>query len=271
MEKISVATLNIGAASKQRAQRILDEWIIPSSYDIFVFTETSEGEGTSLIASAFVDVGWAIAHFPVQDDRGVLLASRIPFKCINKVYQADPARGRTVVVQLNTHPCVEIVGMYVPNRGNDSQKTERKWSYLKYWLSHLSRSPLAGSRILLGDLNVVPGTQHPRFLPQQQFEYEWLERLLSSCDLYDIAVKHNQAGHENTWVAHTGEGYTYDHILISKALQNRVCGFSYDHTTRRRDGITDHSALSVVIELDTVSHLQAFRVGTPRQAGLFSA
>lgn len=271
MEKITIATLNIGAASKERAQRILDEWIARSVCDAFVLTETSDGEGTALIESAFLDVGWATARFPVQNDRGVLVASRIRFNRVNKLCDSDPARGRTVVVQLDTKPCLELIGMYVPNRGNEWQKTERKQSYLKYWLSHLTRTPAAGPRILVGDLNIVPATQKPRFLPQQQFEYDWLESLKTNCDLCDIALEQPAMGHESTWVAHTGEGYTYDHILISKALRDRVCEFSYDHTTRAKNGITDHSALSVVFELDSVSRLSTIRVGTPRQAGLFSA
>jgi hypothetical protein len=35
------------------------------------------------------------------------------------------------------------------------------------------RAAGSGERILLGDMNVVPPSQHPTFLPQQAFEYEW--------------------------------------------------------------------------------------------------
>lgn len=271
MSRVKIATLNIAAASKDRARRILDEWAIPSDYDLYVFTETSDGEGTNLILSEFAEVGWSVLRIPgAPNDRGVAVVSRIRGDHIDEYPSTDPAKGRAILIELHTTPRLELVGMYVPNRGGDPAKTHRKRSYLDFWKKYLSQKSPGRQRIVLGDLNVVPETQHPEFLPQQQFEYDWYLQLTQSCDLYDAALKHNSSGHESTWAANTGEGYTYDHIFIDNGLNRRVCSFRYDHSTRRRGGITDHSALSLVIELDSVSFLNTCKVGTPRQAGLFS-
>jgi exodeoxyribonuclease-3 len=270
MTRVSIATLNIAAASKERARRILDEWVIPSDFDVYIFTETSDGEGTKLILSEFSDAGWSVLRpLTEPNDRGVAVATRVCAKHIDEYPADDPARGRAVLIEMDTVPRIELLGMYVPNRGNDPAKLQRKRSYLGCWLKYLSHNSPSRQRIVLGDLNVVPATQHPQFLPQQQFEYDWYSRLTGICNLYDAAVKHNRVGHESTWVANTGEGYTYDHILLHNNLQRRVISFGYDHSTRSRGGITDHSAVSVVIDLDSVALMDTYKVGTPKQAGLF--
>src|SRR6185369_2955683 len=138
------------------------------------------------------------------------------------------------------------------------------------WLKYLSDESASNQqRILLGDLNVVPPSQHPLFLPQQQFEYDWYENLNIRGGIYDAATMHRALGHESTWVAHTGEGYTYDHILLQKGLAPRVVQFEYDHSTRSTGGITDHSALILALDLDSVSILHRRPLTVPTQAELF--
>ena len=207
MKSISIATLNIGAASKGRARRILDDWVLRSDFDVYVFTESSEGEGTDLIVSAFSDVGWSVLRRNTElGDRGTTVASRIRARDAKSYPSDDPAPGRAVVIELETDPKVELIAMYVPNRGNEPSKTDRKKSYLDSWLKYLSIAPHIHHRILIGDLNVVPTEQKPTFLPQQRFEYDWYSKISRDCGLYDAAVEHNNAGHENTWVAHMARG-----------------------------------------------------------------
>src|ERR1035437_7000866 len=220
MERIKLATLNIAAASKERARRVLDNWVVPTSCDVYVFTETSEGDGTQLISTDFKTAGWSVYQRATdQRDRGVMIASRLVATECCQYPQGDPAPGRSLVIRLSTDPLLEIVGMYVPNRGNDPTKTNRKRAFLDCWLHWFeSNTPASEHRILLGDLNVVPPGQHPQFLPQQQFEYSWFQDIQRKGQLYDAAQKHREASHESTWVAHTGEGYTYDHILPQRSI-----------------------------------------------------
>jgi hypothetical protein len=98
MEVISIATLNIGSASKERAQRILLEWVVPRSFDIYVFTETSEGEGTKWLRGEFERSNWLVFQRPcVANDRGVLIATRIAGAEITDYPERrDPAPGRTL-------------------------------------------------------------------------------------------------------------------------------------------------------------------------------
>lgn len=271
MERIRISTLNIAAASKERARRILDEWISPSSFDVYVLTETSEGSGTQLITSEFRTAGWNIFQRPtIAKDRGVTIASRLGATELNSHYSDDSTPGRSIVIDLHTTPRIRLVGMYVPNRGNDPTKIERKRVFLQDWLRFLSDDSVSSHDcILLGDLNVVPPKQHPQFLPQQQFEYDWYKGLSTRAGLCDVAVVRGALQHENTWVAHTGEGYTYDHVLVQRRLLPRVTKFEYDHSTRSAGGITDHSALVLSLDVDSVDFIHRRPLAVPTQTELF--
>jgi exonuclease III len=271
MESVTITTLNIGAASKQRARRILDDWIARSVSDVYVLTETSEGEGTQLIASEFKSSGWAVFQRPTNTgDRGVLIASRISATESSEYPIGDPAPGRSLVIDLQTTPSIQLTGMYVPNRGNDPTKLDRKKAFLNTWLWHFLFHPASEQgRVLIGDLNVVPPSQHPTFLPQQEFEYLWYESLIKQVDLCDVAVDRGTSGHESTWVAHTGEGYTYDHIMLERSLLGCLSEFKYDHSTRSENGVSDHSALSIFLKLDKVTYRHRYGLLAAGQHGLF--
>jgi exodeoxyribonuclease-3 len=270
MPQITIATLNIAAGSKERVRKLLDDWIAPTPYDVYVITETSDGPGTALLISEFRNAGWTIFQRPgTAGDRGVAIVSQIPGVLSTQLPGIDPAPGRCLVLQLNTIPRLELIGMYIPNRGNDWSKTDRKRNFLAFWKRYLCSRPSSDvQRILLGDLNVVPLEQHPTFLPQEKFEYDWFRDLTRVAGLYDAALSHG-AGHESTWESHGGEGYTYDHILLQTGLSDRVLAFRYDHSTRKARALTDHSALILSLEVDTIERLSIRRIGEPIQMQLF--
>jgi len=273
MDRITIATLNIAAASKERARRVLDEWLDRSSFDVYVLTETSDGDGTKLIMSEFNRAGWAVfQRTTVPGDRGSIIVSRIKATEATTYAVDDPAPGRSIIIDLHTTPRVRLIGMYVPNRGNDPSKSDRKRAFLNSWIRCLlnDRQPDV-QRVLLGDLNVVPTSQRPKFLPQERFEYNWYDNIAHQIGLYDAAIKHGASGHESTWVAYTGEGYTYDHIFPEKSLIGRVVQFKYDHSTRVVGGVSDHSALILSLDLDSVDYIHRHRVLEPRQTELFKS
>jgi exodeoxyribonuclease-3 len=272
MEVISIATLNIGAAAKERAERILSDWVIPRPFDVYVFTETSEGEGTKWLRGEFERSNWLVFQRPcVANDRGVLIATRVASVEISDYPKRDPAPGRTLGITLTTSPEIELLGVYVPNRGNDPRKTTRKRIFLESWMRYLEERAARGSGecILVGDMNVVPPSQHPTFLPQQPFEDEWYRMLTSRAQMVDAALIHNETGHESTWKAFTGEGYTYDHIFMTKSLTSREVKFSYDHSPRIATRITDHSAVVVSIRLEMARFMETVEPGAPVQGALF--
>lgn len=267
---LTLATLNIGAASKERARRLMDEWIVPRSADVFVLTETSDGPGTHLIVDELRRANWAIFQRPTNaKDRGVVVATRVAAKESDGYPANDPAPGRCVVLTLETQPAIQITGMYVPNRGNDAAKLDRKRSYMSLWLDSIAKAESGGLRVVVGDLNVVPPAQHPVFLPQQPFEYAWYDALITQCSLCDVPDSFPESSHEPTWVAYTGEGYTYDHVLVDAPLYERLTHFEYDHATRKSGGITDHSGLIATFSVDYANRRPTESFGAPVQTELF--
>lgn len=268
-QTVTIATLNIAAASKDRAQRILAEWVEPNSFDVYVFTETSEGSGTELLTHACRNAGWSVyGHPPAPKDRGVVVATRVSATPADLHLKDDPAPGRSLVLDLEAQPPLQLVAMYVPNRGNEAAKLDRKRAFLDSWRAQLRMHPPTGHRLIIGDLNVVPQDQTPVFLPQFPFEYDWFTGVIDDMHGIDLAVAHNAGKHEPTWVAYTGEGYTYDHILVDGHALDRVEAFAYDHTPRTTK-ISDHSAVVTKVRLDAVwrAHEHAFVV--PTQTELF--
>jgi exodeoxyribonuclease-3 len=250
---ISIATLNIGAASKGRAARIVEEWVAASDHDVYVFTETTNGEGTDLIASAFATAGWKVFRERLPErERGVLIAARIAAVRIDGPVD-DPAPGRTVFIELSSEPRVVVAGMYVPSRDATVRQIRRTEEFLAFWCRSLTAMASHPHRILAGDLNVVPPDQHPSIFPQLDFEDRWFASLEHAAGFVD-PVRVRGLLHEFTWRARrSDEGYTYDYVLASRALIPRVVNTSYDHTVRMTRGLSDHSAVALSLKLDKVS------------------
>ena len=60
---LSILTVNIGAASRERAEDML-RWLAGRTEDVFVLTETSAGIGTAYLLDRFRRAGFAVVHTP---------------------------------------------------------------------------------------------------------------------------------------------------------------------------------------------------------------
>jgi hypothetical protein len=96
-----------------------------------------------------------------------------------------------------------------------------------------------------------------------------MEQIQSRGGLYDAAYRHHENGHESTWVAYTGEGYTYDHIFVQEDLQPQVRQVQYDHRPRLSMGVSDHSAVIVTLELTRMDMIHRRELVVPTQTDLF--
>lgn len=269
MESLTIVTLNIAAASPERADQLSDSWLRATAADVYILTETSDGEGTRRLLNEFVSAGWQVLRGSTHlGDRGVAIATRVVVTERSDYPTCDPAPGRTLIVTLATAPQIELLGMYVPNRGNDVGKIGRKEAFLNCWGRYLTDPRNRRTRVLVGDLNVVPRTQKPDFLPQLPSEYAWFHQLQQAGGLYDAAQRHAEQ-HESTWVAYTGEGYTYDHILLSHDLAARVTDFRYDHRTRQTLKVSDHSAVQLSLQIDAAEYVHRNPFRRLKQATLF--
>ena len=246
---LDVLTINIGAASRDRADALL-QWLAARPDDVVLLTETSAGPGTTYILDQFRRAGFAVVNTPDDGDRGAALVSRVRvleehLTSFSKI--SIPARVATAV--LDTRPRISVAGVYIPSRDRSLTKTERKQTFISTLLECLHSMP-ADERdhlILGGDYNVISRTHHPRhpgFLP---FELDLLETLQEQ-GLADVHAHLHPDQQEYSWIGRTGDGYRYDYFNVGSALTERITTSGYLHETRRQR-LTDHAAVKLSMRI----------------------
>lgn len=74
---LSILTVNIGAASRERAGALL-RWLTSRPEDVLILTETSAGAGTAYLLDHFRQAGYVVVYTPDGNgDRGTALVSRV--------------------------------------------------------------------------------------------------------------------------------------------------------------------------------------------------
>ena len=129
---LSVLTVNIGAASPERARPLLD-WLARRPEEVLVITETSAGPGTSWLLDRFRRAGFAVIKTPDADgERGSALVSRVPVVWdLTAEFAAVSVPCRVSAAVLDTRPVISVLGVYVPSRDRSVDKTEHKERFIR--------------------------------------------------------------------------------------------------------------------------------------------
>jgi exodeoxyribonuclease-3 len=242
-------TLNIGAAASPRAETIL-EWLERRGEDLIILTETSCGPGTELLSTGLAARGYEVVATPPNNDRGVLIASRVPVRrrfCA-KLDVSLPWRAAGVV--LDTCPVLAVVGVYVPSRDRTPAKIARKRDFISSFVRGLEglSTKMRKHLLIAGDYNVISRRHDPPRKGYFSYEYgmhEALERL-------GFAAGHelgSKEPHPYSWIGRTGDGYLYDYIHLGGALHSRIDACEYVQDTRQRR-LSDHAAVAFSCWLD---------------------
>jgi exodeoxyribonuclease-3 len=251
---LSILTVNIGAASRERAEDML-RWLAGRPEDVFVLTETSAGTGTAYLLNRFCQAGYAVVHTPnANGDRGAALVSRIPIQPL-PAFETVSIPGRVAAAVLSTSPAVAVLGIYVPSRDRSASKTEKKQAFIASLLAAVDALPdeLRERLVICGDYNVIARTHrplHPGFLP---FEFGLLEAL----EAHGLADAHERCSpgvQPYSWIGRTGDGYRYDYFHVGRALAERIMACAYLHETRERR-LTDHAAVTLELAMGATEHL----------------
>lgn len=254
---IQITTINIGATSKERAELFTD-WFEARNDDVYILTEASGGEGTSLLLRRFRDAGYHVAtNGEFGPERGTVIVSRIPFS-----ERLTPTRHevsipcRAVMVALETDPVVHVLGLYIPSRDASAEKVQRK----KVFLTSLEKSlngiqaDTRSSLIIGGDYNVVSRNHVPKYSTFLAFEYDFLDRL-AYLGLNDTHLALHPDDQPHSWVGRTGDGYRYDYFHAGPDVLPHVVASEYLSSTRESK-LTDHSAVRITV------HAHAIREST---------
>src|SRR5262245_39302117 len=124
---LSIMTINIGAASPDRARMLLD-WLARRPEDVFILTETSAGPGTAYLLDQFRRAGYAVIKTPDGGgERGSALISRVQIcRDLTPEIASVSIPCRVSAGVLDSEPQIAVLGMYVPSRDRSEAKTERK-------------------------------------------------------------------------------------------------------------------------------------------------
>ena len=248
---LSVLTVNIGAASLERAGLLLD-WLASRPEEVLVITETSAGPGTSWLLDRFRDAGYAVIKTPDADgERGSAVVSRVRLGMdLTTEFAGVSVPCRVSAAVLVTEPAITMIGVYVPSRDRSVDKTERKQRFIRTLVAAFDKLPpeFREHLVLGGDYNVIGKTHkplHPGFLP---FEFGLLEGLRERglVDAYEHIARGEQA---YSWIGRTGDGYRYDYLHVGSGLAGVIGACSYLHETRQL-GLTDHAAVTLTLHAD---------------------
>jgi exodeoxyribonuclease-3 len=255
---LSLLTVNIGAAGRERAEALLN-WLAMRPEDVFLLTETSAGPGTDHLLGQFQAAGYAVVHTPDNNrDRSTALVSRVrlhpePFQH----FASASLPGRLAGTVLDTEPRIAVLSVYVPSRDRTLDKTEKKRGFIASLLARLDAMPdeLRGRLVIGGDYNVIGRDHrplHPGFL---EFEFGLLEALERHG--FVDAQQHCAPGVQaHSWIGRTGDGYRYDYFHVGRELGRRIKACGYLHDTREQR-LTDHAAVRLGLDVERVVRLDS--------------
>lgn len=248
---LSMMTINIGAASADRARMLLD-WLAGRPEDVFILTETSAGPGTAYLLDQFRRAGFGVIKTPDTDgERGSALVSRVQIRRdLTPELAGVSIPCRISAGLLDADPEIAVLGVYVPSRDRSQDKTARKRRFIGSLLDAHDKLPdsLAKQLVIGGDYNVIARTHqplHPGFLP---FEFGLLDSLRSRglADAFETTSPGVQA---YSWIGRTGDGYRYDYLHVTTALTSLIGGCDYVHETRQLK-LSDHAALTLTLHAE---------------------
>ncbi|KAA0019470.1 endonuclease/exonuclease/phosphatase family protein [Antrihabitans cavernicola] len=250
MRRLSVLTLNLARPTADRARPLL-EYLWHRPEDLLVLTEVGRGAGSNLVAAVCKQAGYTVIDSRAGD-YGVLLISRTGTLDTDLNFpRPDLMPDRVAAARWDN--MIRIVGVYGaasdPVRYSSQKQRQRKRDWLESFDCSLGAADLHLPALLIGDLNLVaPGYRDrlPYVLAEETAFYRSLQIEHHLTDAY--AAAHNDDG-AVTWVDHSGVGCRYDHAFVTSDLVAAVTDCHIDHTPRE-EGRTDHSALSITLELE---------------------
>jgi exodeoxyribonuclease-3 len=266
---ISLLTVNIGNPAVQRARRQL-AWLSDQGADVMVLTETKASAGCDLLRDAFTRAGYHVAGaVPADRGYGTMIVSRLPVAADDWAGTVAylPERAASVVVVTPAGP-LRIAGVYVPSRDASPEKIERKQRFLDAFVVAACKAAAEMPLILLGDLNILEPGHRPRYGFFRPFEYGAYRQLVDG-GMVDAFRRIHPDADEYSWVGKTGDGYRYDHALVSTGLARHIADCRYLHTCRTGpERFTDHSGMILHLAHSapnplTVTHRDAEPGGMP--------
>jgi len=245
---VRILSWNILQGGGRRSRDIIDT-LASLDADVIALQEFRHGKSKGLLLDGFNELGYEHQYLPeptgndATTANSVGLISRYPIEdgvvlpVDESSANAPLAIKATVSIIDSDAPDIEIVVVHLPH----------KQKQLPYFdtLQNLPASMRSEHSLLIGDFNCgIPfeDSETKSFHATQQFQ-----SLLAKGWTDAWRSRHPDA-REFSWVSvRKGNGYRYDHALVSEPLNERIGSVFYEHEPREKR-ISDHSVL--LVDLD---------------------
>ncbi|MFI8459109.1 endonuclease/exonuclease/phosphatase family protein [Kitasatospora sp. NPDC085464] len=249
-DRLRLMTWNVQHAAPARTVRQVDWLASQEGADVAILTEVSGGGSGDVLVQELSDAGYRAVIAPWGgDDYRTVIASRHA-GLVTAPCPADflPHRFPTATLSLADTP-ITVAGLYVPSRGPKERRNEDKRAFQSAVSAALPALTARGGLVVAaGDLNVVEPGHTPHHRVYGQWEYDFYTSFAAAGftdafrTLFPEAVEHSWFGRRS------GDGYRFDHALVTAAHRTRILTCRYLHEPRE-NGLSDHSALELVIDL----------------------
>ncbi len=180
---------------------------------------------------------WQACNSIIPSQNSVFIAAKIPFTTNNNIPALEPHSHRILFAQFQQF---NLVGVYFP-------QNEAKRPVFEFLAKQII--PRLGEYgLIIGDFNT--GLPYIDEIGSTFACVDCFEELLSS-GLIDSWRSRNPNAREFSWLSTAKNGFRIDHALATPALDHRIKLPRYIHNTRQ-DRTTDHSALTVEFEIQSV-------------------
>lgn len=259
--EIRVLTCNVQRASVSRVRRQA-AWFMGSDADVLVLTEVSSGDSGDVLAQLLADGGFGV-RLPapsVSDRYRVLVACRgVEPTCVDV---GVSSMGHRCVAARATFSAGEIgvTALYVPSRGPKARRNQYKRAFqdlIAAALPHIKPAMgIPGPIVIAGDLNVLEPGHDPHYAVFGEWEYDFY-RAFGQAGFDDAFRIKEPSAMDYSWFGRmsddgTRNGYRFDHVFVSRAHRAAAVACRYDHSVRTA-GLTDHSALTLTLDLAATS------------------
>ena len=227
---LKILSWNIRQGGGSRIQKIASK-IIESKAQIVILSEFRNNKSGNSLISDLRRNGYKSFQSSAlaTNENGVLICSQMPFTPLCQDYQ-DLEFSENV--QIADFGSIIVIGVYLPHK-----KKHTLFNILKSYCA--SNIPV----VIAGDFNT--GINKVDQAGTSFWYEDDFKKLLKSGFVDCYRYLHGEVK-EYSWYSHQGNGYRYDHTLISQMISSMIISCDYIHGWREK-GLSDHSPMLLEI------------------------
>ena len=249
-DRLRLVTWNVQHAAPARTVRQVDWLAGQESADVVVLTEVSGGSSGDVLVQELSDAGYraVIAPWGGDDYRTVIASRHAALAAAPCPVDVLPHRFPTAAFTLAGTP-ITVAGLYVPSRGSKERRNLDKRAFQSAVSAALPALAARGGLVaVVGDLNVVEPGHIPHHSLYGRWEYDFYTSFAAAGFTDAFRALHPEEVEHSWFGRRSGDGYRFDHALVTAAHSARIRTCRYLHEPRE-SGLSDPSAMELLVDL----------------------